>query len=199
MKIAIYARVSTGKQELANQLTPLKEYAARRGFEVVKIYQDVATGSRSDREQYTAMIRDAHQKKFDAILVWALDRLGREGMVKTVVLIEELAQIGVGILSYTETYLDTTNELVRNILLAVLSSLAKVERQKISERTKAGLARVKARGIRLGRPPIPMDTKKRIVELMATGIGCPATAQQVGVTAQTVRNFLRSCEAIANA
>ncbi|MCL5277193.1 MAG: recombinase family protein [Deltaproteobacteria bacterium] len=91
--------------------------------------------------------------------MWALDRLSREGMRRTVQLIEMLERMGIGVISYSEPYLDTTNELARNILLAVVSTLAKAERERISERTKAGLARVKRSGKKLSRPPVA--SKKR--------------------------------------
>ena len=84
MKTAIYVRVSTDKQEVENQLQPLLDFANKRGLEVYKIYKDIATGKSSNREEFNTMISEAHQKKFDAILVWSLDRLSMEGMVKTV-------------------------------------------------------------------------------------------------------------------
>src|SRR4030081_1661302 len=81
------------------------------------------------------------RRKFDCVLFWALDRFSREGMVPTIMHLQRLASYGVLFHSYTEPHLATDNELARNIILATLSSLAKVEAQKISDRTKAGLAR----------------------------------------------------------
>ena len=80
------------------------------------------------------------------MLFSALDRFTREGMVPTIMHLQRLAACGVGFHSYTEAHLATDNELVRNILLALLASLAKVEAQKISERTRAGMARAKVQG-----------------------------------------------------
>ena len=97
------------------------------------------------------------------MLFWSLDRFGREGMAQTVGHLQRLQANGVDFHSYTEEYLATDNELVRNILLAVMASVAKVEAQRISKRTKAGLARARAHGKKLGRPALP-DAKRTKIE-----------------------------------
>jgi len=190
MKTAIYLRVSTDKQELENQLQPLLGFASKKGFEVYKVYKDIATGKSSNREEFNTMISDAHQRKFNAILVWALDRLSREGMVKTVHLLEHLSNIGVNVISYTEPYLDTSNELARNILLAVVSTLAKAEREKIPERTKAGLERLRKKGKKLGRPPIPETIKERIVKLRNEKLSLREIGETLGVSHTLVSKVL---------
>ena len=95
------------------------------------------------------------------MLFWALDRFSREGMAQTIAHLQCLVSYGVAFHSYTEPHLATDNELVRNILLALLSSLAKLEAQKISDRTKAGMARAKASGIRIGRRSSRLKFAKR--------------------------------------
>lgn len=182
MKAAIYCRVSTNKQELENQLHALRAFARKRNFKVKQIFSDVASGKRADRAEFNKMMDAAAQRKFDLILVWALDRLSREGMSKTVNLIEHLNKIGVDVVSYSEPYLDTTNELARNILLAVVSTLAKAEREKISERTKAGLERLKREGKKLGRPQVPEKTKAKILNLLAAGKGVREAARLAKVS-----------------
>jgi DNA invertase Pin-like site-specific DNA recombinase len=92
--------------------------------------------------------------QFDCVLFWALDRFSREGMAKTISHLQRLTSCGVSFHSYTDPHLATDNELVRNVLLAMLSSLAKIEAQKISERTRDGMARAKANGIKIGRPKL---------------------------------------------
>lgn len=168
-KAALYVRVSTGKQDVANQLPALKEFASKRGFSVVRTFSDVASGARADRTEFNKMMSAAAAREFDTILVWALDRLSREGMSKTVNLIEHLNRIGVDVVSYTEPYLDTTNELAKNILLAVVATLAKAEREKISARTKAGLVRARAQGRRPGRPRFREDVRAGIRKLIEQG------------------------------
>ena len=189
MKAALYLRISTDKQELENQLEPLKKFAKGRGLKVVQVYRDMATGKNSNRPALNKMLKDAHRHAFDVIVVWALDRLSREGMSRTVQLIEMLERMGIGVISYSEPYLDTTNELARNILLALVSTLAKAERERISERTKAGLARVKRSGKKLGRPPVASKKRTRAVKLLKKGYNIRQVAKQLGVSRSSVFNW----------
>lgn len=152
-RVAIYARVSTDKQDAVNQLAQLRTFAEQQGWEVVHEYTDAATGSgKKHRPQFEACMLAASQRRFDCVLFWALDRLSREGIVKTISYLEQLKAWGVGWRSYTQPFLDTGNEMTNSIVLAVLSAVAKQERVTISERTKAGLQRVRRAGVRLGRP-----------------------------------------------
>src|SRR5439155_5999223 len=169
MRIAIYARVSTDdkSQDPENQLRELRQWCS--GHQVVGEYVDQESGRKANRKQFTALFEDASRRKFDCVLFWALDRFSREGMVPTILHLQRLASYGVAFHSYTEAHLATDNELVRNILLALLASLAKVEAQKISERTKAGMARAKAHGKRIGRPRIDAQLRQRIAAMAANG------------------------------
>ena len=130
-----------------------------------------------------------HRHAFDVIVVWALDRLSREGMSRTVQLIEMLERMGIGVISYSEPYLDTTNELARNILLAVVSTLAKAERERISERTRAGLARVKRSGKKLGRPGVDSKKRTQAVKLLKMGYSIRQAAHKLGVSRSSVFNW----------
>ena len=192
MKAALYLRISTDKQELENQLEPLKKFAKGRGLKIVQVYRDMATGKNSNRPALTKMLKDAHRHAFDVIVVWALDRLSREGMSRTVQLIEMLERMGIGVISYSEPYLDTTNELARNILLAVVSTLAKAERERISERTKAGLARVKRSGKKLGRPPVASKKRTQAVKLLKKGYSIRQVAHKLGVGRSSVFNWRKA-------
>ena len=104
MKAALYIRVSTDKQELENQLEPLKKFA--RGLKVVQVYRDTATGKNSDRTALQQMLKDAHRHAFDVIVMWALDRLSGEGMSRTVQLLEMLENMGIAAISYSERTCD---------------------------------------------------------------------------------------------
>jgi DNA invertase Pin-like site-specific DNA recombinase len=150
MRIAIYARVSTTDkgQDPENQLRQLRQWCASAGHEIAHEYIDRESGRKGTdrRRQFAVLFEDAHKRKFDCVLFWALDRFTREGMQPTVMYLQRLASYGVGFHSYTEPHLATDSELVRDILLALLASLAKQEAKKISERTKAGLARARAQG-----------------------------------------------------
>ena len=192
MKAALYLRVSTDKQELENQFEPLKKFAKGRGLKVVQVYRDMSTGKNSNRPALNKMLKDAHRHAFDVIVVWALDRLSREGMSRTVQLIEMLERMGIGVISYSEPYLDTTNELARNILLAVVSTLAKAERERISERTRAGLARVKRSGKKLGRPPVASKKRVEALKLMERGVSFGQISRQLNVGKSTVFDWYKA-------
>src|SRR5271156_5769020 len=151
MNIAIYARVSTDKQDTENQLVQLREFAAMQGWKVTREYTDYESGSKSDRAQFQQMFADASRRKFDLVLFWALDRLSREGVLETLQHLNRLTSYGVGFRSFTEQFFDSCG-IFKDAVIAIMATLAKQERVKRSERTKAGLARVKAAGKALGRP-----------------------------------------------
>jgi len=153
MRCGIYCRVSTDKQDTDNQLDQLRTFAQQQGWQMVEEFIETVNGSgKKVRPRFEASMLAASQRKFDVLLFWALDRLSREGVVKTIGYLEQLNKWGVGYRSYTQPYLDTGNDLTRDIVLAVLSAVAKQERVTISERTLAGLARARKAGKKIGRP-----------------------------------------------
>ena len=171
MRVAIYARVSTDDkgQDPENQLRELRAWCANSGHTITQEYVEHESGRKGadKRKQFAALFDDAAKRKFDLVLFWALDRFSREGMAQTIAHLQRLTSYGVSFHSYTEPHLATDNELVRNILLALLSSLAKVEAQKISDRTKAGMARAKAKGIKIGRPRLRIELRQQIAQRAA--------------------------------
>jgi DNA invertase Pin-like site-specific DNA recombinase len=161
MRVAIYARVSIDDkgQDPGNQLGELRAWVTNSGHKITQEYVDYESGRKGTekRKQFAALFDDAAKRKFDCVLFWALDRFSREGMAQTIIYLQRLSSHGVTFHSYTEAHLATDNELVRNALLALLSSLAKVEAQKISERTKAGMCRAKARSTKAQARAAPTD------------------------------------------
>src|SRR5580704_1531546 len=183
MKTAIYARVSTRKQETDNQLQQLREFAANQGWEIIAEYADVVSGSgKKERPRFLAMMQDASQRKFDLLLFWSLDRLSREGIVKTLGYLQQFKGWNVGWRSYTQPFLDTGNAMGTDIVLSVLSAVAQQERLMISERTLAGLKRARKAGKVLGRPPADVDMQKvqrrrdrgESLRAIAADLGCSA-------------------------
>lgn len=159
MKVAIYARVSKDEassdgslQDPNNQLLPLRKYCEAMGWEIKKEFVDRASGGSANRPEFQSMLAQVRQKHFDVIFVWALDRFSREGMTNTLSYIKQLKQYNTGLKSLQESWLDTTQEGVTELLLAIFAWVAAEEKRKISERTKAGLAKKKAQGVHLGRP-----------------------------------------------
>ena len=162
-KVAIYARVSKTdeSQEPQNQLNPLRDYAKALGGEIVEEYVDLASGGSGDRQRFLQMLNDADKHKFDLILVWALDCLSREGISNTLGYLERLKRNGVALKSLQESWLDTRDEGLGQLLLAIFSWVAQQERRRIVERTKAGLERAKRQGKSLGRPVGKKDSRPR--------------------------------------
>src|ERR1700719_586240 len=159
MRCGVYIRVSTGKQETENQFNQLKEFARLQGWVVVAVYADQLTGKNSDREQFQRMFHDASQRKFDVLLFWSLDRLSREGALETLQHLNRLTGYGVQWRSLTEQYLDSTG-MFRDAVISILAVIAKQERVRLSERTKAGLERARKQGKVLGRPKATVDARE---------------------------------------
>ena len=163
MRIAIYARCSKSdeSQDPTNQLNPLRDYAKALGGEIVHEYIDLASGGNGDRKDFLQMFEDADKRKFDLLLVWSLDRLSREGISNTLGYLERLKRSGIALKSLQESWLDTRDEGLGQLLLAIFSWVAQQERKRIVERTKAGLERAKKQGKSLGRPKGAKDRGKR--------------------------------------
>lgn len=141
MKAAIYVRVSTDetRQDLNNQLDPLKKMVEALEFETYKVYQDYASGGNSNRPGFQEMLEDARKRKFDLIFVWALDRFSREGILNTLSYLKILKQSNVALKSLQESWLDTRDEGMSELFIAIFSWVAKQERERLVERIKAGL------------------------------------------------------------
>ena len=157
-KAAIYTRVSTSDQDTRNQLHVLETFASQQNYKVVCVYRDIASGGDCNRPQFKQMLMDARMHMFSTLFIWSLDRFSREGISQTLSYIKRLKNSGVSIKSYTEGWLDTSEGGMGDLLIAIMSWMAKQERQRISERTKAGLARTDKQ---VGRPPGSRDKKKR--------------------------------------
>ena len=161
MKVCIYSRVSTGEQDTNNQSMALTAWANHRGYEVVKIYQEEESAWKSGHQRELAkLLDDARKRRFEAVLLWALDRLSREGSLAILTLVNRLKICGVKVMSYQESWTEAPGELAE-LLYALTGWVARMESQRRSERTMAGLARVKAQGKRLGRPSGSKDKRKR--------------------------------------
>ena len=196
MRVAIYARVSTDDkgQDPENQLRELRDWVANSGHVISREYVDYDSGRKSveKRKQFAALFEDGAKRKFDCVLFWALDRFSREGMAQTIIHLRRLSSYGVAFHSYTEPHLATDNELVRNILLALLSSLAKIEAQKISERTRAGMSRAKAKGIKIGRSKLATELRDEITRLAAKGQTAYAIAKALHIDRHTAAKYSHS-------
>jgi DNA invertase Pin-like site-specific DNA recombinase len=153
LRIGIYARVSTDDkgQDPLNQLLQLCEFAIKQGWTIAKEYTDEVSAKNGDRKGFQAMWKDAAGHRFDCLLFWSLDRLTREGTLATLQYLRRLKDHGIAFKSYTEQYIDSLG-VFSDAIIGIIAAMAMQERIRISDRTKAGLARVRAQGVKIGRP-----------------------------------------------
>ena len=156
MRVALYARVSTlNGQNPETQLVELREYASRRGWQSAGEYVDAGvSGSKDSRPSLNRLMAHAHQRRFDAILVWKLDRFGRS-LRHLVTAIAELEALGVTFVSLKDNWdLGTPSG---RLMFQIVGAMAEFERELIRERIKAGMRRRRLEGMALGRAPIQVD------------------------------------------
>jgi len=180
MRTALYARVSTADkgQDPEMQLRELREYCERRGWTVSAEYVDVGvSGAKDSRPQLNKLMADAKQRRFDAVLVWKLDRFGRS-LKHLVSALAEFEALGVAFASLRDAF-DLTTPAGR-LMFNMVASFAEFERDLIRERVKAGIANRRAKGFRVGRKPVSIDSAKlqalrsegRTIREIATNLGC---------------------------
>ncbi|MBH8559861.1 recombinase family protein [Hymenobacter negativus] len=191
MKVAIYARVSTKDkgQSTENQLPDLRRFAAALGYSIYKEYVEEESGGTGNRSEFKALFADAHRKKFDLVLFWSLDRFSREGALPTLQYLNQLESWGVGYKSLTEQYLDSTG-LFKDAIISILATLAKQERVRLSERTKAGMARKVAQGVKMGPPSKSPEQIEQVRRLKGEGMSNYAIGKAMGMSASTVAKYV---------
>jgi putative DNA-invertase from lambdoid prophage Rac len=192
MIIAIYARVSTTDQSCEMQLHELRQYVAKRGWEVFAEYVDTGfSGAAASRPRLDQLLRDARLRKFEAVLVWKLDRWGRS-VAHCVRSIQELVSLGVRFLSPTESIDTGADSPMSKFLLHLFAAFAEMERGIIRERVQAGVRAAKAKGTRLGRPQ-RVFRRDEVVRLRAEGMSWRKLAQTLNVPMSTVIDASRAC------
>ncbi|MEQ1897625.1 MAG: recombinase family protein [Vicinamibacterales bacterium] len=149
MRAAIYARVSTVDQEPENQLQELRRYLTARGWTGQEYVDRGVSGSKDRRPALDTLVQDARRRRFDVVVCWRLDRLGRN-LKHLITLLEDLQALGVAFVSLAEG-IDATTP-AGKLQMHILGAIAEFERERIRERVLAGLARARAQGTRLGRP-----------------------------------------------
>jgi DNA invertase Pin-like site-specific DNA recombinase len=189
MRAALYARVSTPEQSLDNQLIDLRRMAKTRGYEIVREYTDVMSGTKAKRPGLTDLLRDARKKRFDAIFVAAFDRVARSTK-NFLELIDELNDLGIEFASAREA-IDTSGPMGR-MFVTLIGSIAELERSLIVERIRAGMRRAKLEGRRLGRLPLDVN-RAGIVHDRAT-MSLTQVAKKHGVSRATVVRLVRESQ-----
>lgn len=186
---AIYIRVSTDKQTAENQEPELRRMAEARGFSPV-LYAEVESGAKR-RPVLERLISDAKRGAFGAVFVWALDRLGRGGAAEACRLVEDFDRLKVAVISARESWLDTSpDNPMRELLIAITATFAKMERTRLIERTRAGLDRARRQGKRLGRPEGSGILVRAAADLVGGGLPVAAAARAKGVSRSALRRHL---------
>jgi DNA invertase Pin-like site-specific DNA recombinase len=189
-QVALYARVSTlNNQDPEMQLAELREYAGRRGWEIVEEFTDQGvSGSKESRPALNRLMADACRRRFDAVLVWKIDRFGRS-LKHLVNSLAELAALGVAFISLRDN-LDLSTPSGR-LMFQMIDAMAEFERALIQERVRAGLRNARAKGRRLGRPRVIVDTFQ-IVSLRSQGRSWAQITDDMGVSKGTAQRAFAS-------
>jgi DNA invertase Pin-like site-specific DNA recombinase len=184
-RVALYARVSTlNGQHPEMQLSELREFAARRGWSVAAEYVDEGvSGSKESRPALNRLMADAHHRRFDAVLVWKIDRFGRS-LKHLVNAIADLTAYGVAFVSLRDN-IDLSTPSGR-LMLQIIGAMAEFELSLTQERVKAGLANAQAHGVQLGRPRRVVDAAS-IRRMKAEGVSLRAIATRLGIGYGTAR------------
>jgi DNA invertase Pin-like site-specific DNA recombinase len=187
-RAVLYLRVSTQDQTTANQERELRGIAGRMGRDVIKVYKDHGISGakgRDKRPAFDALCRAATRREFDVVMAWSVDRLGRS--------LQDL-------IGFYQQGLDTTTP-GGKAMFQMMGGFAEFERAMIQERVRAGLARAKSEGKRLGRPRIAPELEERIRKALATPgrPGVRKIAERFGVDPGTVQRVSRPFEAGAAA
>ncbi len=190
--VAIYARVSTDKQTAENQLQELRCLCARLGYRIYKKYVDQGISGakgRNDRPALDAMLNAATQRKFDMVMCWSIDRLGRS-LQHLIEILNELQALKID-LFFQQQSMDTSTPSGR-MIFSVFAAIGEFERNLIRERVIAGQNRAKANGVKLGRPSKMNDGMRTAVKLLRDkGMGIKQIAKQLQVRVGSVYSAIQ--------
>ena len=206
-RAALYARVSTDHQSVENQVRELRQVAERRGWQVAEVYRDVGISGAKGRDQRSgldALLKDASRRKFDVVMAWAIDRLGRS-LVDLLGTIQHLEAVGVDFYLDQQS-IDTTTP-AGKLLFQMTGAFAEFERSMIRQRVRAGLSVIKAKiehdgkfvkagkvRKRLGRPGAEADKLDWARRELTKGTGICKTAKLTGLGTGTVHKLRRQME-----
>jgi DNA invertase Pin-like site-specific DNA recombinase len=188
-RIALYLRVSTAEQTIENQRRELEAVAERHGWQVAAIFKDQGisgTKGRDKRPGYDRLCRSIARREFDLVAAWSVDRLGRS-LLDLVTFLGELHSKGVDLYLHQQG-IDTSTP-GGKAMFQMMGVFAEFERAIIVERVKAGLARARSQGKRLGRPSLPANKERVVRRLLTKGTGIVKTARTVGVGVSAVQRI----------
>ena len=195
MRVALYARVSTlNGQHPEMQLSELREYASRRGWQVTGEYVDEGvSGSKESRPELNRLMADARRRKLDVVLVWKIDRFGRS-LRHLVNALADLDAYRVAFVSLKDN-LDLSTPSGR-LMFQIIGAMAEFERALIQERVRAGIRNARAKGKRLGRPRVVVDAS-RVASLRTRGDSWSQIQAGLGVSKGTAQRAFAGLPKIA--
>lgn len=186
--VVIYLRVSTDGQDAENQLPELERLCRSRGWDKFDVRSETASGAKK-RPVLDALCADVHRGRVRTVVVWALDRLGRTQW-DVVDRIRQLDACQCALISAREPWLDLQGP-TRGLLISVFAWWAEQERNRLRDRTNAGLDAARAKGKRLGRPPLSEDVRQRVLDASARiGPRVRQIARELGLPPSTVSKVL---------
>jgi DNA invertase Pin-like site-specific DNA recombinase len=193
-RVALYARVShsNGDQSPEAQLRELRAYAKLRGWRVVKEYVDQISSTKDNRPQLQAMRWAAKRREFDIVACWKYDRIARDA-IQLLTVVDELKALGIAFVSKTQQ-IDTTTP-AGYMVVTVLAGVGKLEREHITERIRAGIAKAREQGTRsgkpIGRPPANKVKVSEVKRLYARLKSCRKVSNKLGIGAMTVQRLVK--------
>ena len=186
MRTALYARVSTSDkgQDVDMQLRELREHCQRKGWTIAAEYVDSGvSGAKESRPELNRMMADAKTRAFDAVLVWRFDRFGRS-LKHLVVALAEFESLGIAFVSLMDSIDLSTPQ--GKLMFGIVASMAEFERSLIQQRVRSGMANAAAKGARIGRPKVVVDSDK-IIALRASGASWRTIQRQTGIPKSTAQ------------
>ena len=190
-RVALYARVSTDKQTCENQLNELRNIAERMQYIIVDEFIDEGISgavSRQDRPSLDALMKSATQRRFDMVMCWSIDRLGRS-LQNLIEILNELQSLKVD-LFFMQQGMDTSTSAGR-MMFSIFGALAEFERNLIRERVIAGQQRAISQGVKMGRPTKMNDGMKNAIKLLRErGIGIKQIARELKIGIGTVYSVI---------
>lgn len=189
--VAIYVRVSTRDQRLLQQFREVRRMVEHRGWAITRIYRERRSAKQgAHRPEWERLRKDASRRRFGAVAVWSIDRMGRSTL-DVLKAVEGFERRGVELLIVKQK-VDTTSPLGK-MLLTILAAFAQMERELISERTKAGMAARRAAGKHLGRVAV-LVPREHIDAILAGERSCSDVAREMGISVSTIRGRVRAAK-----
>ena len=191
-KVALYLRVSTKTQHTSNQLTELKEVCDRFDYEIVDIYDETVSGTKNneDRSEFSRLIKDVKRKRFDMVLVWSLDRLGRQTseLLKFLTIIEDY---DVGLFCWKQGI--NTSDAMGRMFFQFVSVMSEYENSIRKERQLVGIERLKSQGKKYGGNDfISDDLKETVIKLKEEGLSYRKIKEQVDISLSSISSIVRT-------